>query len=725
VTPGGPEGAASPSNRLAGETSPYLLQHAHNPVDWYPWSEAALEHAREMDLPIFLSIGYAACHWCHVMERESFEDPATAGDLNTWFVAVKVDREERPDLDAVYMDALQQMTGQGGWPMSLFLTPDGRPFFGGTYFPNRRGLGLPSFRDVLSGVAAAWRDRREEVERSATALAAAVRAGQRAPGLHVSLPGAEGSGTANRGSVEAGRSDMLLRTAAAELERSFDSEGGGWGRAPKFPQAMALEFLLREGLRSGDAGAGALAVVRRGLDAMADGGIHDQLGGGFARYATDAVWLVPHFEKMLYDNALLARTYSHAFAVTGEPRYGEVATDTLGFLLRDLRTEQGAFAASLDADTSGHEGATYVWDASEIRTALGEDADLFAAAYGVTAAGNWEGRTILWRIAGDAELARRFSLSAVEVERRLARSRAILLELRGHRPQPARDAKQIAAWNGLAIAALADASWCLGVGHAEYAVAASEAASFLLDSLLDGDGRLRRSWTSGRARDSGTLEDHAHLAEGLLCLYEATFDERWFVAARHLMDVVLQHFADPAGGFFDTADDAESLIARPRGLQDNAIPSGNAMAVGVLLRLGALTGEPQWAAAAEAALLPLLETASRYPTAFPVWLLAQQTLAVGLDEIAVVEAPAGDASGTARSAALLAAARHPFNPWQVLACSGNPDASAIPLLHGRVAIASRPTAYLCRDFACRAPVTEPAGLVDQRTTVRRRRPSEA
>ena len=699
-----PPGALRHTNQLASETSPYLLQHAHNPVDWHPWGPAALERARELDRPIFLSIGYAACHWCHVMERESFEDEQTAAEMNAAFVAIKVDREERPDLDAIYMDAVQHMTGQGGWPMSVFLTPDGRPFYGGTYFPNRRGLGMPAFQDVLHGVSEAWRDRREDVEASAGQLAQAIAQGQRAP---KAVFAALDEGVGGEGREAAPQLAATLSAAAGALAHTFDPVVGGWGSAPKFPQAAAIEMLLREHVRTGDARP--LNIARRALDAMAEGGIHDQLGGGFARYATDAAWLVPHFEKMLYDNAQLARVYTSAYRLTAEPRYADAARDTLAFMARELRTPEGAFAASLDADTDGVEGATYVWDAAEIQTGLGESAALFSAAYGVTPHGNWEHHTILSRVMDDDALAERFSLGVDEVRLVLASARATLHVARAARPQPARDGKVIASWNGLALAAFADAAWGLDEPLPEFAAIASEAAAFLLRTLTDGRGRLRRSWSRGVARDDATLEDHTHLAEGLLALYQATFDERWFLAARELMELVLAHFPDASGnGFYDTADDAEALIARPRGLQDNALPSGNAMAVTVLLELGALTGEARYGAAARAAALPLADVAARYPTSFAQWLLAFQAMVQGIDEVAVVGDPA--ASGTQ---ALVETARRRFRPWQVLAVSRDAEGSSVPLLLDRTEIHGLPTAYVCRAFACRQPVTEPGALEAQ------------
>jgi uncharacterized protein YyaL (SSP411 family) len=682
------------SNRLAGETSPYLLQHAHNPVDWYPWGPEALARAQETDRPIFLSIGYAACHWCHVMERESFEDEATAADLNASFVAIKVDREERPDLDAIYMDAVQAMTGHGGWPMSVFLTPDGRPFYGGTYFPDRPRHGMPSFRQVLARIGEVWRDDRAEVEASATRLADHVRTAQASPTAPASAL------------EERPESDptSVLVTATAALESSFDARNGGWGGAPKFPQPMTIGYLLREHLRTRDARP--LAIARRTLDAMADGGIYDHLGGGFARYATDAIWLVPHFEKMLYDNAQLSRVYVEAWQVTGDDHYAQVARETLDFMARELRVPaDGAFASSLDADTGGEEGVTYTWTADEVRALLGPDAALIEAAYDVTDEGNWEGRTILRRVADATQLAAGSGASPAEVEARLVATRALLHDARDRRPQPGRDDKVLTSWNGLAIAAFADAGRALG--DERYTDIAAEAARFVLHALRAADGRLLRSWKDGRAQHAGVLEDHAHLADGLLALYAATFDERWFEAARDLMDVVLARFEDEDGGFHDTADDAEALIARPRGLQDNAIPSGGAMATHVLLRLSALTGEGRYRDAAERALAPMGLLLARHPTAFAMWLQAQQLACRPIAEVAIVGDPADAATQS-----LTGAAFRDLGLGRVVAASAAPQQSAIALLHDRDMVEGQPTAYVCQAFACRLPVTTPEALAD-------------
>jgi hypothetical protein len=666
-------------NRLAGETSPYLLQHAHNPVDWYPWGPEALAKATAEDKPIFLSIGYAACHWCHVMERESFEDAATAADLNRDFVAIKVDREERPDLDGVYMGAVQAMTGGGGWPMSVFLTPDGRPFYGGTYFPPEPHHGLPAFRQVLAGVIRAWREDRLAV----------VASGQRLVDTLVEqnrLPAGDG-----RAPDEA----LLARTVGA-LQGRFDSLNGSWGGAPKFPQPMTIDFLLRR-IAAGDRRG--VAMVRYTLDRMADGGIRDQLGGGFHRYATDPIWLVPHFEQMLYDNAQLARTYLRAWAVLGIERYRDVATGVLEYLLRELRRDDGSFAASQDADTDGVEGATFTWSASEIREVLGEGpAAEFARVYGVRDTGNWDGRTILSRIepaAGDD------GVVDEALEARLAAARDRLLAIRARRAQPARDDKALAAWNGLAIAALADAARILSAAAGDrYRTAAIAAAEAILGGLGRADGRLGRSWKDGRSSGEGVLDDYADLADGLLALYAATFDERWFGAARELADVILARFTDPAGGFFDTADDHETLVTRPKDPGDNATPSGGSMATLVLLRLAALTGETRYAAAAEAALAGVAPYLERYPTGFANWLSAAQLAANGIVELAIVGEPADPAT-----AALLAVAREGGRDDIVLAVSADPAGSQVPLLADRVALDGRPTAYVCRGFVCRLPVT--------------------
>ncbi len=685
---------SSKPNRLANETSPYLLQHSHNPVDWYPWGPEALSRAAAEDRPIFLSVGYAACHWCHVMERESFEDERTAALLNASFVSIKVDREERPDLDAVYMAAVQAMNGAGGWPMSLFLTPDGRPFFGGSYFPNEPRYGMASFRQILEAVGEAWRERRAGVEESASGLAEELR--RRPPG--------------SAGLPSAGEASDLL-AAVARLVGDFDFEHGGWAGPPRFPQPAVIDFLLRRAADGSDDRA--LQVARRALNVMADGGIHDHLGGGFHRYATDTDWLVPHFEKMLYDNAQLARVYLHAYQLTGESRYREVAERTLHYMAGELVTPDGLFAASQDADTEGVEGATYVWTREEIEAVLGAESTpagadppalsaVFASAYGVAEGGNWEGRTILSRVLNDAALAAMYDLLKPEVASRLGLGRRLLIERRRTRPQPGLDDKAIAAWNGLAIAAFAEAIPVLG--RAVDREVAERAADAALRLFRGADGRLARSFRAGRTTGRGGLEDYADMADGLLALYEATFEERWLVGARELTAMIDSHFADPAGGWFDTADDAESLILRPKETQDGATPSGGAAAAAVIVRLAELTGDGELRSRAERAFREVARVGARYPLAFGAWLGGLDFATASVTQIAIV----GRADGPDTSA-LLQVARRGFQPHRVVAV-GDPGSSSLELLSGRFAIDGRATAFVCRDFACRVPVAEPEDL---------------
>ena len=686
-------------NRLIDETSPYLLQHARDPVDWYPWGAEALTQARALDRPVFLSVGYAACHWCHVMHRESFADAATAQELNAGFVSIKVDREERPDVDHLYMDAVQSLTGSGGWPMSMFLTPDGRPFYGGTYFPATPHHGLASFRQVLAAIGEAWAQRRDEIEASATTLADAISRGQRAPSAV-----AAGTGASHAQDLAA-----ALDAATSTLSAGFDARTGGWGGSPKFPQPMVIEQLIREHLRTGDRAP--LQIAERSLDAMAAGGIRDHLGGGFARYATDSIWLVPHFEKMLYDNAQLALTYLHAWQLTGAARHAVVAQETLSFMARELTVlDPGGIvglAASLDADTDGEEGLTYVWTSGEVNDLVGPDASLFGAAYGVTPNGNWEGRTILSRVRTDDDLARMFSMTLDDVTGRLAAARGVLLNARGARPQPGRDDKVLASWNGLALAAFAEAGrvlpdggWCTST--------ATDIAAALHRRLRTADGRLHRSWKDGKPGPTAVLEDHTHLCFGLLALYQTTFEERWLLWALELMDSVVAHFTDPEGGFHDTADDADRLFARPRGLVDSPLPSGNAMAVSVLLQLAALTGRADYRKAAAASLGGVLATATRHPTAFAQWLIGAGTLLVATDEVAIV-GPAND-HGTR---ALVDVVRTGYRPWQVVAWTNDPEPSSVPLLSGRSMRGGAATAYVCHGFSCQLPVTTPDELLSQ------------
>jgi uncharacterized protein YyaL (SSP411 family) len=673
------------ANQLANESSPYLRQHADNPVAWYPWGEEALQRARKEDKPILLSIGYAACHWCHVMAHESFEDPETAALMNEHFINIKVDREERPDLDSIYMSATVAMTGQGGWPMTVIMTPDCRPFFAGTYFPPVPRHGLPAFTQVLQGIAQAWETQRDVVQRSAVEVSAHLRQ------------------TVITIDNEAALDVSLFDQSLNNLLRTFDSQLGGFGAAPKFPPSMALEFLLRIYLQRDDKMA--LHMVETTLEAMARGGMYDQLGGGFARYSTDARWLVPHFEKMLYDNALLARVYLHAWQITGKPLYRRIVEETLDFVVRELRHEAGGFYSSYDADSEGEEGKFYVWSAAEIRRALGDAAPLFAANYDVSDAGNWEGHNILNVPRPAADVAAEFGLEVPEMEQRLTVARETLYALRAQRVWPGLDDKVLTAWNGLMLAAFAQAGAALN--RPDYTAVAVQNAEFLRRELRRDNGRLLRTWKAGSdARYNAYLEDYAYLADGLLALYETTLDAQWFVWAREVADLMLAHFSDDDGGFFDTSDDHEDLLLRPKDLQDNATPSGNAMAAGVLLRLSLLTGEGSYWDKAAGATAGLYEMMARHPGSFAQW-LSNATFILGEpQEVAIIGAP--EAPDTA---ALLAVLRETYRPALVLAlASGEHEAELIPLLQQREAIGGQATAYVCRRFVCRQPVTDPEAL---------------
>jgi uncharacterized protein YyaL (SSP411 family) len=645
------------SNRLAAETSPYLLQHAENPVDWYPWGDEALTRARAEDKPILVSIGYSACHWCHVMERESFEDPDVAALMNERFVCIKVDREERPDVDAIYMDAVQALTGRGGWPLNAFLTPEGVPFYAGTYWPPEPRHGMPAWPDVLRGVARAWDEQRAEIEETGKQLLPRL-AGAAA------LPPAEGD-------VD----PAGLDAAVATLRRGYDHENGGFTRgAPKFPPASAIEFLLRRGERE---------MALHTLRAMASGGMYDQIGGGFARYSVDARWVIPHFEKMLYDNALLARAYLHGHQVSGEPFFERICTETLDWMLRDLRQQEGGFASALDADSEGEEGKFYVWTPDELRAVLGSDADAAIACFGLDGPANFEGRWAPVRAASDPE--------------RLPEIKQRLREAREQRVWPGLDDKRLTAWNALAITALAEAGAALE--RADYRDAAVACAEFVWRDMRDGDGRLLRTYNRGQARLAAYLEDHAFLLEALLTLYETTFDPRWFDAARELAETILARFPDDErGGFFATADDHEALVARRKELEDNPIPSGASAAAFGLLRIAALTGEHRYEEAALGVLRLLHEIAPQYPVAFAHLLQALDFQLAPVKEIAIVGPDAGPLERVVRSE---------FRPHIVVA--GGP-ADGVPLLAGREPVDGRAAAYVCERFACLRPVTEPDEL---------------
>jgi uncharacterized protein YyaL (SSP411 family) len=680
------------ANRLAQETSPYLLQHRDNPVDWYPWGEEALTRAREEDRPILLSVGYSACHWCHVMERESFEDSETAAYMNEHFVNVKVDREERPDVDALYMEAVQAMTGQGGWPMTVFLDPEGVPFYGGTYFPPDEGRGMPSFRMVMEAIVASFEGKREEIRERAESIRAhlgAVGAIEPDP----ELP-----------------SDTELAEAVGQLLAGADRRHGGFRGAPKFPPASALELLLTRGKPGGEA----LAVAEETLDAMLAGGIYDQLGGGFARYSVDAVWLVPHFEKMLYDNALLARAYLHGWQVLGHKRYRRVCEETLDWMLREMRGPEGGFYSALDADSEGEEGRFYVWTEAQIREALAgaqnrstlsdQQVERVLRFWGVTEAGNFEGANILHLADG----------AAAQPPVGLEEARKALYEARAKRVWPGLDDKRLTSWNALAIAALAEAGAVLG--RADYLDAARACAEFVLGSLRDGAGRLLRTYKDGDARLNAYLEDHAFLLEALLTLYEASFEPRWFAAARDLGDEIIVRFGDPErGGFYSTSSDHEQLIARRKELGDHPIPAGNSSAALGLLRLEALSGEREYGNQAEGVLRLFARTAVQHPESFAHLLRALDFALEPTHEVALVggkvadEAAPGDAMADDSVADLAAVVRAEFRPRLVLA-AGSEGNDEPPLLAGRTEVDGKPAAYVCQNFACRLPVANPAAL---------------
>jgi uncharacterized protein len=654
------------ANRLARETSPYLLQHAENPVDWHPWSPEALARARTEDRPILLSIGYSSCHWCHVMERESFEDEATAAYMNEHFVCIKVDREERPDVDAIYMEAIQSMTGHGGWPLTAFLDADAVPFYGGTYFPPEQRQGMPSFRMVMEAVVESWGSQRERLQASTARIREQLGAIARIE------PSAEPLQT------------ELLANAERRLRMLADEANGGFGRAPKFPPAASIEFLLARG---------GSEITTSTLDAMACGGIFDQIGGGFARYSVDAVWLVPHFEKMLYDNALLARAYLHGHQALGHSRWRELCERTLDWMLTEMRGPEGGFFSALDADSEGEEGRFYVWSAAEIRdvleaAGLGGDADELLVWWGVTEAGNFEGRNILHVPAGPE----------AEPPGSIAAARKALYEARARRVWPGLDDKRICSWNALAIAALADAGAVLE--RSDYLDAARECAEFVLTELRGPDGRLRRSWKDGAAPIAGFLEDHAYLADALLVLYEGTFEQRWFDAARETADAMIERFADSdRGGFFTTAADGEELIARRKDVDDHPIPSGNSAAAYSLLRLAALTGEHDYERHAVSVFRVFHRVAAEHPHAVAHLLRGLDFHLSPTREVALV-APAGE-NGLGELAGVV---RSRLRPHLVLA--GGPEGTASPeLMRERTAVEGRAAAYVCERFACRQPVT--------------------
>ena len=677
-------------NRLINETSPYLTQHANNPVDWYPWGEEALQKAREEDKPIFLSIGYSACHWCHVMERESFENEQIAQVMNQNFINIKVDREERPDLDSIYMGAVQAMTGRGGWPMSMFLTPAGEPFYGGTYFPPEDRHGMPGFPRVLLALAETYRTRRADIARSAEEITSHIqRAGRSIQG------------------VEPLTRD-ILHAAYNGLKGSFDPENGGFGTAPKFPQPMALEFLLRYHLLDGEPQA--LEMVEATLGRMARGGLYDQLGGGFHRYSTDPFWLVPHFEKMLYDNALLSRLYLHAYQATGNPFYKGIAQETLDYALREMTHPEGGFYSTQDADSEGEEGKYFVWTPGEIERVVGsQDAAPLQRYFGVTHEGNFEGRNILHTPATIAQSAHEQGLSIEALADAVDLGRGLLLEARGLRIPPAKDTKILTSWNGLMLHSMALGAAVL---HREdYLQAAIANASFILANMRDGQ-RLLRSYKDGEARLKGYLEDYALLIDGLITLYEATFDHHWLSEADALARQMIELFWDDSEGvFYDTGLDHEALIVRPRDFTDNAMPSGSSVAADVLLKLGVFMGEPDYTRKAATSLRSVREFMSRVPEGFGRWLEALDFYLASPKEIAIV-----GSLEDSDTMALLDAVHSRYLPNKVVAGfdPAIPGAGQdLPLLEDKVMQDGLPTAYVCQNYACQRPVTEPEVLAEQ------------
>ena len=668
-------------NRLATETSPYLLQHADNPVDWYPWSPEALERAKREDKPILLSIGYAACHWCHVMAHESFEDEATAALMNQHFVNIKVDREERPDLDSIYMQAVQAMTGHGGWPMTVFLTPKGEPFYGGTYFPPTDRHGMPSFSTVLKSVARAYSAHREDVEHSVSQLRqiyrpppASTRADEVAPGM--------------------------LEIAYRTIAQRYDATYGGFDSAPKFPQAMALDFLLRHGARTDTPHATDIALSS--FRKMARGGIYDQVGGGFARYSVDDQWLVPHFEKMLYDNALLLRLGVHLWLATGDTEVKRVACDTIAWVEREMTSPEGGFYSSLDADSEGHEGKFYVWTEAELDELLGEEAAIVKTYYGVTPEGNFEGANILAVTSDPAVFAAQIGVSEKEFLEAIEGAKTVLYDARSRRVWPARDEKVLAGWNGLMLRAVAEAARVFG--HEHFRAMALKNAEFLYREMVR-DGRVMRSRKDGSTRIPGFLEDHAAVALGFIAVYELTFDGRWIDRALEISATITDLFwDDEARVFFDTARDAEQLITRPRDIGDNAVPAGSSLAADLCLRLAELTGDQALRGRAERVIRPLATALTRHAIAFGYLLGVADMLVRGGVQVAIAGEP-----GSPRFRELARVVANRYVPALVLA-GGNPaEAGAVALLKGRDPGGSA-TAYVCRGFTCELPTRDPEEL---------------
>ena len=673
-------------NRLNAETSPYLLQHANNPVDWYPWGDEALQKAKDEDKPILLSIGYSACHWCHVMERESFENEDIAKLMNDNFVSIKVDREERPDLDAVYMEAVQMLTGSGGWPMTVFLTPDGQPFYGGTYFPPVDRFNMPGFPRLLESVARSYQNSREEIDR--------------VTGQITSQMGRTGQMPVNDSPVTID----TLHEAYTTLATNFDYQNGGTGNAPKFPQAMNLEVLLRY-YRHGYNDR-ALEMVNLTLEKMARGGIYDQIAGGFARYSVDAYWLVPHFEKMLYDNALLARLYLHAHQSTGRDMYRRISEETLDYILREMTGPEGGFYSATDADSEGEEGKFFVWTPSEIAAVLGEEAGIFSGFFGVTEKGNFEGSNILNISQKASDYATKNGIALSRLVDIVQRGKQALLIEREKRVHPLLDDKVLTSWNGMMLRSFAEAGAALE--RPDYLDAAINNANFLLETMRP-DGKLLRTYRVGQARLPGYLEDYSFVADGLLALYESTFDQKWLTEATSIADRMIELFwNDDVGGFYDTSSEHDQLVIRPRDVLDNAQPCGGSVATDMLLKLAVITGNENYRIKAVTPLRTLKDLMSRAPTGTGHWLAALDFYVSSPKEVVII-GPHNDPA----TEALLKTINGNFHPNKVLVGAEAPGEYELPLLESRGMIDGKPTAYVCQNYTCQVPVTTPEELAIQ------------
>ncbi len=679
-------------NRLAQSTSPYLIQHATNPVNWYPWGNEAINKARLEQKPIFLSIGYAACHWCHVMAHESFEDPEIASLMNAGFVNIKVDREERPDLDSIYMQAVTSMTGSGGWPMSVFLTPDLKPFFAGTYFPPVARYNLPSFRQVLVSISRSWIDDREKITNSGEHITRLLDNRHQNEQVESVLPA------------------KILDGAVQSLVDTYDWDGGGWRSAPKFPQAMSLDFLLSYGALRKERSTELRKLVSHNLKAISRGGMYDVVGGGFSRYSTDTAWHIPHFEKMLYDNALLAKVYLHAWQLTQDPSFEIIVTETLEFIFRELSQSEGGFYSSLDADSEGVEGKFYVWEYSEIEKVLGPDFELFKQAFGLRVNGNWEGKIILQRSLDDPTLAARFNIERSEISERIAKCNHKLLAIRAERIHPNTDDKILCSWNGLMISTLAQAARFLEDKKKSnnYLRVATRSMEFIFTHLYT-DGGLHRSWRDGRVINEVFLEDYASIILALIDLYQADYNVSWFSQAVLLCNEMLRKFMDPVGGFYDVPSDSSLLIFKPKDLQDNATPSGNALACAVLLKMAALTGKTDYLMFAEKGLSIAAEQTKQYPHSYSFWLSNFAIFSSPMKTLVVIGNK--DDQSFKDFETLI---NSNFDPELVVAVTSHPPLeSSPPITLDRKLLNGRTTAYYCENFTCRKPVDNVEELLQQ------------